>query len=98
MNFPKNPLFLFIQRIFLVLLLYTVVRLGFYFYNQSFFPEINADVFMGGLKFDLSVIGYINIVFAILHLIPGKFQENKKYQTILFYSFFLVNGLFHLSK
>ncbi|MEG0983817.1 LTA synthase family protein [Algoriella sp.] len=94
MNFPKNPLFLFIQRIFLVLLLYTVVRLGFYFYNQSFFPEINADVFMGGLKFDLSVIGYINIVFAILHLIPGKFQENKKYQTILFYSFFLVNGLF----
>ncbi|MEG0696662.1 MAG: LTA synthase family protein, partial [Algoriella sp.] len=47
-----------------------------------------------GLKFDLSVIGYINIVFAILHLIPGKFQENKKYQTILFYSFFLVNGLF----
>ena len=50
MNFPKNPLFLFIQRIFLVLLLYTVVRLGFYFYNQSFFPEINADVFMGGLK------------------------------------------------
>ncbi|MEG0931764.1 LTA synthase family protein, partial [Algoriella sp.] len=56
--------------------------------------EINADVFMGGLKFDLSVIGYINIVFAILHLIPGKFQENKKYQTILFYSFFLVNGLF----
>ena len=72
MNFPKNPLFLFIQRIFLVLLLYTVVRLGFYFYNQSFFPEINADVFMGGLKFDLSVIGYINIVFAILHLIPVK--------------------------
>ena len=94
MNFLKNPLLLFIQRIFLVLLLYTVVRLGFYFYNQSFFSEINADVFIGGLKFDLSVIGYINIVFAILHLIPGKLQENKKYQTILFYSFFLVNGLF----
>lgn len=94
MNKSKNTLTLFIQRFILVLAIYQLVRVGFYFYNQSFFPEINAQVFVGGLLFDLSVLGYINILFAILHLLPGKFQQNKAYQNFLFYSFFIVNGIF----
>ncbi len=94
MKNTKNQLLLFVQRMLLLVFLYQVVRLGFYFYNQSFFTEVNAKTFLGGLIFDLSVLGYINILFAILHLIPGKLQEKGGYQRFLFYSFFIVNGIF----
>src|SRR5690606_16749689 len=90
----KNTLTLFIQRFFLLVVIYQLIRVGFYLYNQSFFPEISSNVFIGGLIFDLSVLGYINILFAIFHLIPGKFQTKKMYQNSLFISFFLVNGIF----
>src|SRR5690554_7934007 len=94
MNKTKKTFTLFTQRFILVLAIYQIVRIGFYFYNQSFFPEINAEIFIGGLWFDLSVLGYINILFAILHLIPTRLQQNKVYQNILFYGFFVVNGIF----
>src|SRR5690554_2116656 len=87
MNKTKKTFTLFTQRFILVLAIYQIVRIGFYFYNQSFFPEINAEIFIGGLWFDLSVLGYINILFAILHLIPTRLQQNKVYQNILFYGF-----------
>lgn len=94
MNKTKNTLTLFIQRFFLLVVIYQLIRVGFYLYNQSFFPEISSNVFIGGLIFDLSILGYINILFAIFHLIPGKFQTKKIYQNSLFISFFLVNGIF----
>ncbi|WP_282628731.1 LTA synthase family protein [Empedobacter sedimenti] len=94
MKISQNQLIIFVQRIILLILLYQAVRIGFYFYNKSFFTEVNASSFLGGLIFDLSVIGYVNLIFAVLHLFPGKFQLNKSYQKFLFYSFFIVNGLF----
>lgn len=94
MNSAKNTLTLFLQRLFLTLLFYQGIRIGFYFYNQSFFTDIDYSVFLGGLLFDLSVIGYVNLLFAILHLYPSKIQENKRYQKILFYTFFIANGIF----
>lgn len=94
MNCAKNTLTLFLQRLFLTLLFYQSIRIGFYFYNQSFFTDIDYSVFLGGLLFDLSVIGYVNLLFAILHLYPSKIQENKRYHKILFYTFFIVNGIF----
>lgn len=94
MNFTENQTLIFIKRITVLLLLYQVARFGFYIYNHSFFPDLNFKVFLGGLIFDLSVIGYTNILFAILHFVPGKLQNNRNYQNLLFYSFFIVNGLF----
>lgn len=94
MDKTKNTLTLFIQRFLLLVVIYQLIRVGFYLYNQSFFPEISSNVFIGGLIFDLSILGYINILFAIFHLIPGKFQTKKMYQNSLFISFFLVNGIF----
>jgi len=93
MNKPKNTLTLFLQRFLLLIIFYQLIRIGFYFYNQSFFQEINLKIFLGGLIFDLAILGYTNIIFVILHLVPGKFQENKKYQNFLFYSFFIINGI-----
>ncbi|HBX62445.1 LTA synthase family protein [Empedobacter sp. UBA5987] len=94
MKINLNIFKLFIIRIFLVLVLYQINRLGFYYYNLSFFPEINYMTFKGGLIFDLSIIAYINIIFIFLHFLPGKLESNRKYQKFLFYSFFIINGFF----
>lgn len=94
MNQSKKSFILFLQRFVLVFIIYQIIRFGFYFYNQTFFPEVNSDVFLGGVIFDLAALGYLNIIFAILHLIPGKIQQNKKYQNFLFYSFFIINSIF----
>lgn len=94
MNNTKKTIKLFTQRFFILLVIYQFLRIGFYLYNKTYFPEIDAQIFIGGLIFDLAALGYINILFAILHLIPGKFQQNKKYQNFIFYSFFITNSIF----
>ncbi len=83
---------LFAKRLLVILFFYQLCRLAFYIYNYSFFTDLlDFRVLIGGLRFDLSVIGYVNLLFALLHLIPGNFQQNKIYQKILFFSFYAVN-------
>ena len=94
MQTSKNPRVIFFLRLLIVLIFYQLVRFGFFLYNDSFFSEFTFKTLKGGLIFDLSVLGYINIIFAVLYFIPFKFQENKNYQRFLFYSFFIVNAFF----
>lgn len=91
--FPKS-LLVFIKRFLLILFFYQICRIGFYFYNSHLLDPINFETIIGGLRFDLATLGFINILFALLHLIPGNFQTKKGYQKFLFYSFYLVNIFF----
>ncbi|MES2543674.1 MAG: sulfatase-like hydrolase/transferase [Bacteroidota bacterium] len=52
------------------------------------------DAFLGGIWFDMAAIGFINLLFILLHLIPGNFKYKKGYQKRLKISFFLVNFIF----
>ncbi|WP_430613457.1 LTA synthase family protein [Flavobacterium sp. JP2137] len=89
-----SSLKLFAKRLLIVVLFYQLCRFAFYIYNYSFFTDaLDYKVILGGLHFDLSVIGYVNLLFALLHLIPGQFQQNPIYQKFLLYSFFVVNAL-----
>lgn len=51
-------------------------RLAFFFYNYAGKEAIEASQilrsFFYGLRFDFIVIYYVNIVFILIHLIPGK--------------------------
>lgn len=89
-NSPK----IFFKRFLLLLVFYQACRLGFYFYNYSFFHAWNLKILLGGLRFDLAALGYINLPFVLLHLIPHKYQDNSNYQKGLLYGFWLVNTLF----
>ncbi|MEK6495014.1 LTA synthase family protein [Myroides odoratimimus] len=88
--FSQNCI-LFFKRFLLIFFFYQVCRVGFYFYNSHLLDPWDLKIFLGGVRFDLAALGFINIVFALLHLFPGKFQNNKGYQQFLFYSFYLVN-------
>jgi phosphoglycerol transferase MdoB-like AlkP superfamily enzyme len=84
-------------RILIVMLLFSVSRVGFYVFNFKMFPDIPYTQFLtilkGGLLFDISATVYINLIFIFFHIIPFEIRYNKIYQEILKYLFFITNGI-----
>jgi len=95
--FKKNILVLLIYRLFIVLLLFSLSRIGFYIFNFKMFPGITTGEFLsilrGGLIFDISASVYINMLFILLQIVPFDFRYNKIYQKISMWIFFITNGL-----
>ena len=81
----------------IMMLLFTLSRLGFYFYNKNFFPGMTFSRFLtilaGGLKFDVSAVLYTNLLFFILYLLPQPFRYHKVFKTIFKYIFFIFNAI-----
>lgn len=86
-----------IKRLTLVMAFYTICRISFYLFNVSFFPDMTfsrmATIMLGGLKFDLAAILYINSLFILLTIIPLKIKFNPIYQKILHYIFIITNAI-----
>lgn len=76
---PLIPVFLY--RLLLVYLLFSLCRIEFYIFNAAFYKEMTLSHFLrllwGGIKFDTVAILYTNIAFVILHTIPFKFRYQK---------------------
>ncbi|WP_417370475.1 LTA synthase family protein [Gelidibacter japonicus] len=96
-NYYKS-ITLFAKRVLLVLLIYTLCRLLFLMFNFGAFNKPFLSAFLGGLRFDLSAIAYINLPFAIFHCLPGKFKYHVIYQKVLKIMFYGVNTLFILTN
>lgn len=94
MQAVKKSLLLFIKRFLVVVFIYQLSRLFFYCFNKKIFTEITPDVVIGGLRFDLSSLGYINLLFGLLHTFPGTLQNNTTYQKGLKFGFYTANLLF----
>ncbi len=96
-SLSHNIIVVLLYRLLLVMFLFSVCRVGFYFFNHAMFPGITLRQFMrilyGGLGFDLSGILYFNIFIIILSIIPFDFRYNKIYQQVVKYLFFIFNGL-----
>lgn len=96
-NYYKS-LKLFAKRILLVVIIYQVCRFLFLVFNFGAFNKPFFNSFLGGLRFDLSAIAYINLLFAVLHSIPGKFKYSAMYQKILKILFYSVNLIFIITN
>lgn len=83
-------------RLLLVMVLFTLCRIGFYLYNVSFFPDMALADFLrllwGGLQFDLTAVLYINSLFILLMILPFDFRFRYGYQEVAKYIFFVTNG------
>src|SRR6478736_684452 len=81
----------------LVMLLYTLSRIGFYFFNLSFFPGMTwsrmAIILVGGLRFDLSATLYSNSLFILLMILPLTVRFKSGYQTLLRWIYIVVNSI-----
>jgi phosphoglycerol transferase MdoB-like AlkP superfamily enzyme len=94
MNNYKKLVTLLIKRITIVFIVYQICRFLFFFFNRNAFSTIDSKAIFGGVLFDLAAIGFINIVFVLLHLIPFQFIYKSTYQKVLKIAFYVVNLIF----
>jgi phosphoglycerol transferase MdoB-like AlkP superfamily enzyme len=85
------------KLIALLMALYTVCRIVFYLFNVNFFPNMTVERFsrilLGGLKFDLTAILYLNSLVILLLIIPFAFRFQPVYQKVVKYLFIGINAL-----
>ena len=89
----------FLFSIFGLLLLgYTLVRAGFYFFNSEFFQDITSYEiflsFLSGIRFDLSALIYINIILVFCVSLPYWIFYLRYLQTSLKFIFVILNTFF----
>lgn len=82
-------------RILLAYFFYSIARLLFFFYNSNLIQIENTSDLVSmcyhGLAFDTTAILYINMLFIIFSILPFRINHTKKYQTFLFYLYFVPN-------
>lgn len=81
----------------LVMVVFTLCRIGFYLFNLDFFPSLTypslLPLMIAGLKFDISAVLYTNLLFIVLMILPIKSKFNKAYQRSLKCIFFITNSI-----
>lgn len=84
-------------RFLILLVLYTLCRLGFYYFNHDLFHNITFLKYMrilrGGIKFDVSALIYINVIFILLQIIPFPFRYKEGYQKFCKWLFVISNSI-----
>lgn len=84
-------------RILLAYVFYTIARLLFYFYNRNLIQIDGVTDIVSmcyhGLTFDTASILYLNLLFIVFSILPLRINHSKKYQTFLFYFYFIPNLL-----
>ncbi|MEG1499057.1 MAG: LTA synthase family protein [Bacteroidales bacterium] len=93
----KTPYGVLIIRLLSVFLFFTLSRVVFYAHNSLLFPFQNWEegmrVFIGGIRFDMSSILWLNLPFILLCILPLPFRYMRWYRGITDGVFVFVNGL-----
>jgi len=80
-----------------MMIVFSLMRLFFYWVNRSFFPDVNTarlqTMLKGGLQFDLTALLYINSLYIVMQLIPFRFRNNRKYQMAARWVFIITNSI-----
>ena len=84
-------------RIFLAYLFYFFARVLFFIYNSDLLKVDSVLEFFKlcfyGLTFDTTAILYVNLVFILLSILPFWINSVRKYQLLLFWVYFIFNGI-----
>jgi len=91
-----NIYFALISRIVIIIILFTFTRIVFYLFNSNYFTIDFKEFFfilIYGLKFDISAIVLVNIIYIFFQTIPFNFRGNKTYQKTLEIIFYVTNAI-----
>ena len=81
----------------MLLLVYALLRYGFYAFNSSQFPQVSGGelltMMLGGVKFDIVALLYINILYILLLAIPVPFKYHGTYQKLCKWVFVVSNSI-----
>ena len=82
-------------RILLAYLFYFIARILFFVYNRNLIQIDGVTDIVSmcyhGLAFDTTSILYLNLLFIVFSILPFRINHSKKYQTFLFYLYFVPN-------
>lgn len=96
-EFRKQEVLVLLYRIFLAYVFYQIARLLFWFFNKELIKVDSVSDYFNlafhGTAFDTTAILYVNALFILLSLIPIVINTKKVYQTVLFWLYFVTNGI-----
>lgn len=96
-NWNRNIYWALVRSLVVVMVLYSVSRIGFYLFNTSFFPNLTFQRFViimgGGLRFDLSATLYSNSLFILLMILPFTFRFRNWYKSMVKWIFIITNSI-----
>jgi len=95
--FRTQPAFAALCNFLLIMIVFSLTRIFFYLVNKNFFPDVDMSrlqtMLIGGLKFDLSALLYINVLYIVVQLIPFRFRSARAYQTTARWIFMITNSI-----
>lgn len=93
----RHPWLIGALNLLLVMALYTLSRVFFYWINIDLYPNVDGahliEMLMGGWRFDLTALLYLNSLYILLLLfpLPIKIRNNEHYIRVANYSFYIPN-------
>ena len=93
----KHPWLICALNLLLVMAIYTLSRVFFYWINIDLYPNVDnahlMEMVMGGWRFDLTALLYLNSLYILLILLPLPVQirNNEQYIRVTNYSFYIPN-------
>jgi Sulfatase len=67
----RGPLLVLLLRLGAVVLIYALLRIAFVLLNHDAFPNVPFSAYLGGLRFDLSALAWLNTPWALLCIISA---------------------------
>jgi len=96
-EFRKQEVLVLFYRIFLAYVFYQIARLLFWYFNKELIKVDSVSDYFNlafhGTAFDTTAILYVNSLFILLSLVPVVINTKKGYQTVLFWLYFVTNGI-----
>lgn len=93
----KHPWIVGAMNLLLVMVVYTLTRLFFYWINIDLYPNVSTghliEMLIGGLRFDLTALLYINSLYLLLVLLPlpATIRSHKAYMGVAKWTFWIPN-------
>lgn len=96
-EFRKQEVLVLLYRIFLAYVFYQIARLLFWYFNKELIKVDSVSDYFNlafhGTAFDTTAILYVNALFILLSIIPIVINTKKGYQKVLFWLYFITNGI-----
>ncbi|PKF74233.1 LTA synthase family protein [Chryseobacterium sp. PMSZPI] len=96
-EFRKEELLVLLYRIFLAYFFYQIARFLFWYFNKDLIKVESLSDYIKlayhGIAFDTTAILYVNALFILLSLLPLVINTQKGFQKVLFWIYFITNGL-----
>lgn len=86
-----------LYRYAVLLVCYTLLRIAFYCFNVGLFPNVTFESFWtllyGGIRFDLSALTYLNLLYFSCYYLGFKARRNIGYKRFLECTFYIPNTI-----